>query len=87
VLDDQVFFCVGNCSCKAKHNLDPDHENCRHYPVEENCVHFGDFARFMVENGHGRELTREECREVLLESAEAGLVHGVSNWASPVDTI
>jgi len=87
VLDDQDYFCVGNCSCKAKHNLDPEHENCEHHPFEENCVHFGDFARYMVDNGHGRELTREECRDVLLQCAEAGLVHGVSNWAAPVDTI
>jgi len=87
VLDDQDYFCVGNCSCKAKHNLDPDQENCRHYPFEENCVHFGDFARYMVENGHARELSREECRDVLMRCAEEGLVHGVSNWLSPVDTI
>lgn len=87
VLDDQDFFCVGKCSCKAKHNLDPDHENCEHYPFEENCVHFGDFARYMVENGHARELTREECRDVLLRCAEAGMVHGVNNWLEPVDTI
>ena len=87
VLDNQDFFCVGSCSCKAKHNLDPDHKNCIHYPFEENCVHFGDFARFMVENCHGRELTREECRDLLLKCAEAGMVHGVSNLAEPVDTI
>lgn len=87
VLDDKDYFCVGNCSCKAKHNLDPDHENCSHYPYEENCVHFGDFARYMVENGHGREINREECRDVLLRCADEGMVHGVSNWHGPVDTI
>lgn len=87
VLDDQDYFCVGNCSCKAKHNLDPDHENCSHYPFEENCVHFGNFARYMVENGHARELSREECRDVLLRCADEGMVHGVSNWLEPVDTI
>lgn len=87
VLDDQDYFCVGNCSCKAKHNLDPDHENCSHHPFEENCVHFGDFARYMVENGHGRELSREECRDVLLRCADEGMVHGLSNWALPVDTL
>jgi len=87
VLDEQDYFCVANCSCKAKHNLDPDHENCSHYPFEENCVHFGDFARYMVENGHARELTRQECRDVLLRCADEGMVHGVSNWLKPVDTI
>lgn len=87
VLDDQDYFCVGNCSCKAKHNLDPDHENCSHYPYEENCVHFGDFARYMVENDHAREISREECRDVLLRCADEGMVHGVSNLLDQVDTI
>jgi ferredoxin len=87
VLDNQHFFCVGNCSCKAKHNLDPDYESCRHYPFEENCIHFGNLAIFMVENGHGREITREECRDILIKCAEVGLVHGVSNWLQSVDTI
>jgi hypothetical protein len=41
----------------------------------------------MVENDHGREVSREECRDILLECAEAGMVHGVSNWAEPVDTV
>ena len=85
VLEDQDYFCASHCSCKWTHNLTPYSHNCEHNT--EVCLHFGDLARYIVQNGHGREITREECREILLECAEAGLVHGVSNWKTPVDTI
>ena len=55
--------------------------------TQQAAVHFGNFARYMVENGHGRELSRQECRDVLLRCADEGMVHGVSNWLEPVDTI
>jgi hypothetical protein len=87
VLDDQDYFCVADCSCRVKHDLDPDHENCSHTPYEDSCMHFGDFARYMVENNHARELTREESRDVLRRCADSGMVHGVSNTLEPVDTI
>lgn len=35
----------------------------------------------------GREITREETEEILRQSAEAGLVHGVSNMQEGPDTI
>ena len=34
----------------------------------------------------GRQISRKEAGEILRKSAEAGLVHGVSNWQQP-DTI
>ena len=35
----------------------------------------------------GREITREEARDILRQSAEEGLVHGLSNMQEGVDTI
>jgi ferredoxin len=35
----------------------------------------------------GREITREEMREILRTAAKSGLVHGVSNWLDDMDTI
>jgi electron transport complex protein RnfB len=40
-----------------------------------------------VQNGMGREITREEMREILRTAAKSGLVHGVSNWLNDMDTI
>jgi ferredoxin len=77
---------VSYCPCKRRKNLDPDSADCEH-SEEEVCLHFGDLGRYIVQNGLGREITREETFEILREAAKSGLVHGVSNWLEGVDTL
>jgi ferredoxin len=76
---------VSYCPCKQRKNLDSESADCEH--PGEVCLHFGDLGRYIVENGMGREITREETREILRTAAKSGLVHGVSNWLDDVDTI
>ncbi len=85
VLDSQDYFAVSTCPCRHRKNIDPDSPDCK-YPTE-NCLHFGRLARYTVENGLGREITRQEARDILRRCAEVGLTHGVSNWLEGVDTI
>lgn len=85
VLEDQDYFCVTHCPCRHRKNLDPGSPDCPH--STENCLHFGGLARYIVENGIGREITREEARDILRKAADEGLVHGASNWLKGVDTI
>jgi len=40
-----------------------------------------------VENGMGREITKEETFDILKKAADEGLVHGLSNWKEKPDTI
>jgi len=85
VLDEHDYFSVSTCCCKHRKNLDPNFDDSK-YPLEV-CLHFGRLGRYIDENGMGRRITREEAGEILRKSAEAGLVHGVSNWAQAPDTI
>ena len=85
VLEEQEEFCVAVCPCRHRKNLDPALPDCEH--STETCLHFGQLARYMVENGLGRPITIQEARDILKKSAEEGLVHGISNWLSGVDTI
>ncbi len=85
VLDSLDYFAVSTCPCRHRKNIDPDSPNCE-YPVEV-CLHFGRLGRYTVENGLGHKITRQEAHEILRQCAEAGLVHGVSNWQEEVDTI
>lgn len=85
VLDQQDYFTVSVCPCKHRKNIDPDYDDCK-YPTEV-CLHFGQLGHYLVENGMGREITREETEEILRKSAEAGLVHGVANMQEGPDTI
>ena len=40
-----------------------------------------------MENGLGREISKEETRDILKQAAESGLVHAISNWVEGADTI
>lgn len=85
VLDQHDYFTVSVCPCKHRKNMDPDFPDCE-YPTEV-CLHFGRLGHYIVENNMGREITRQETEEILRKSAEAGLVHGVSNMQEAPDTI
>jgi len=84
-VDSQDYCTVSNCPCRQRKNLDPDSPNCK-YPVEV-CLHFGALGHYIVDNGLGREISKEETKEILKQAAEAGLVHAISNWEEGADTI
>jgi len=85
VLDGLDYFCVATCPCRHRKNLDPHTPDCKH--PTKNCLHFGELARYMVQQELGEEITREQAREILKKAADSGLVHGISNWQQGVDTI
>ncbi len=85
IVDEREYWCVTKCACRHRKKIDPDSPDCD-MPMEA-CLHFDGLARYIVDNGIGREITREETHDILKEVAEAGLVHGASNWRDGVDTI
>ena len=85
IVDDYDYYSVSACPCRHRHQLDPDMRDCDH-PMEA-CLHFDDLGRYIVANGQGREITKEETFEILRKSADSGLVHGVANYQKRPDTI
>ncbi len=85
VLDREDYFCVAHCPCRQRKNLDPDSESCEHETF--NCLHFGRLARYMVQQGMGKEIGREETGEILAAAADAGLVHAISTHLKAPDSI
>jgi ferredoxin len=85
VLEQEEFFCTSHCPCRQRKNLDPHAPACKHETF--NCLHFGRLARYMVRNGMGTRISREETLEILQAAADAGLVHGISNTQRGMDTI
>jgi len=85
VIDNFKYYSVSSCPCSHRHNLDDNFDDCKHNL--ERCLHFDDLGRYCVENGLGREITKEETLKILRMSADAGLVHGVSNTEGRMDTI
>ncbi len=84
-IDKEDFFIVSTCDCRHRHNLDPDFEKCSH--VTMNCLHFGSLGRYMLKYGMGKEISKQQTLEILKDAADAGLVHGISNYKTKIDTI
>jgi formate hydrogenlyase subunit 6/NADH:ubiquinone oxidoreductase subunit I len=84
-VDEFEFYTVSNCPCRVRHRMDPSMPVCDH-PLEV-CLHFDDLGRYIVKNNMGREITREETLAILKQSADSGLVHGISTQKERPDTI
>ncbi|MEJ5186517.1 MAG: 4Fe-4S binding protein [Candidatus Geothermincolales bacterium] len=76
-------FAVGHCPCRQIASFTG--EGCDH-PTER-CMHFGSLARYLVENGLARPISREEALELLKQATEEGLVHVCDNVNGYLRTI
>jgi NAD-dependent dihydropyrimidine dehydrogenase PreA subunit len=85
ILETIDYFSVATCACRHRKNIDPDFPNCEY--TTETCLHFGELAHYIVDNGLGREIECNEAKDILFRCAELGLVHQVSAWRENVDTI
>lgn len=52
-----------------------------------NCLHFGSLGRYMLKHGMGKEISKQQTLEILKNAADAGLVHGISNYKTKIDTV
>ncbi len=67
------FHVVVNCDCRSSELA------CKH--MREGCIRFDDGARYTIERGLGRVLSKEECKEVVINTDRDGLMHiGGRNW-------
>ncbi len=66
----QELITVAQCICKKEHELlgSPCEK------PQEVCLGFGDFARYYIDNGFGREIDKQEAFRILDQAEEAGLV-------------
>ncbi len=85
-VEQEDYHTVSECACRDRHNLDPAFAGQCEYETT-NCLHFGKLGRYIVGQGMGKEITREETLDILQQSADAGMVHGISNYQRGMDTI
>lgn len=64
---------VGHCFCR--HYQDLLSNPCKQTELRENCFTFGKSARYVVEQGFGRMISKDEALSILKHSENDGLVH------------
>jgi len=69
---------VMDCACRTHMKIENDGIPVNEYPINV-CMNFNTFADYCIENGFGRELSKEEALKTLTAAAKAGLVHTTQN--------
>jgi len=77
IIDSQTRFAVADCICRKEAQMMG--EGCD--KLLESCMSFGFAADYCIENQLGREITKEEAKNILLKAEQSGLVHFSSNHA------
>jgi electron transport complex protein RnfB len=77
IIESHTRFAVADCICRTESRMMG--EGCD--KLLEACMSFGASADFYIENGLGREISKEEAREILLKAEEDGLIHCSTNSA------
>lgn len=73
IIDKFDDIAVGHCFCRNYRSM-LGHACSSNAPMEV-CFTFGKSARFVIEEGFSRRVSKEEAREILQRAEEAGLVH------------
>lgn len=75
IVDRYDTLCVAPCQCRTftpiRSGQKPG-EWCDH-PMET-CIATGEQAQYYIENGIGRQIDKDECREILQRGVDAGMV-------------
>ena len=68
---------VATCYCRHEAALLDENDTCG--KSNEVCMQFGVGARFIIDKGLGREISKKEAMEILKKSEQEGLVHCSTN--------
>jgi electron transport complex protein RnfB len=83
IIESNTRFAVADCICRKESRMVGD--GCD--KLLEACMSFGPAADFYIENGLGREISKEEAKRILLKAEEDGLIHCSWNHAGDKDFI
>jgi len=77
IIEKHTRFAVADCICRKIEKMQG--RGCG--KLLEACMSFGPAADFYIENGLGREITKDEAKQILNKAEEDGLVHCSTNKA------
>lgn len=77
IIESNTRFAVADCICRKESRMQG--KGCD--KLQEACMSFGPSADFYIQNGLGREISKEEAKRILLKAEEDGLIHLSTNSA------
>lgn len=84
LLNKHDLFAVTDCACRASMRIIG--QGCGHR-VEDICLRLGPAAEYYIRTGKGKQVTREEAREICIQAEKEGLMHQIPNLSGPGEAL
>lgn len=84
LLNKHDVFAVTDCACRASMRVIG--QGCGHR-VEDICLRLGSAAEYYIRTGKGKQVTREQAREICLQAEKEGLMHQIPNLSGPGEAL
>jgi len=79
ILDKARIIAIAKCACKTRMDVLGIRECKDTYPLET-CFYMNHMAKFIIERGLGREISKEEAKKLTKEFNKKGLIHTIENF-------
>ncbi|MHA1271090.1 MAG: ATP-binding protein [Candidatus Helarchaeota archaeon] len=84
IIDNAKILSLQECACRKRLDF-LGIRKCQ-YPLES-CIGVNQGARFFIDRGHGRKISKDEAKKLLKELNKMGLVHTTENFKEGKHTL
>jgi len=86
IIDDAKYICLAKCMCKTRTEFMGGRDCKNKYPLET-CMPINQGAKYYIERGLGREISKKEAKELCKEFNKMGLIHTTENYSDGTHTL
>jgi len=86
IIDNARYICLAKCMCKTRTEFMGVRECKNKYPLET-CMPLNQGAKYYIERGLGREISKKEAKELCKEFNKMGLIHTTENFSDDRHTL
>jgi Pyruvate/2-oxoacid:ferredoxin oxidoreductase delta subunit len=79
IIDDAKIIAITKCACKTRTET-LGKRDCKEKIPLETCFYMNHMAKFIIERGLGRKISKEETKRLCKEFNQKGLVHTTENF-------
>ena len=79
IIEDAKVLSLHECACRARLQAVGRRKCTDKYPLET-CIGVNQGGQYVIDRGKGREISKEEAKELLMEFNKLGLVHTTENF-------
>lgn len=86
IIDEARYICIAKCMCKTRMEFLGNRECKTQIPLET-CFPLNQSAKYYIDRGLGREISKEEAKKLCKKFSKMGLIHMTENYSDGIHSL